>query len=191
MRNLDTLTFRPATPSRWRDLETLFGDRGACGGCWCMAWRLPPRAFKEGKGRGNKRALKKLVTDGPAPGVLAYVGRTPIGWCAIAPRTEYSFLARSRVLRPVDDQRVWSISCLFVLKPWRRQGVSVRLLDAAVAYAARRRAKIVEGYPTVPYERRVPDPFLWTGTPSAFRKAGFTEVARRSGARPIVRRHIS
>ena len=183
--------FCPVTPSRWPDLEALFGERGACGGCWCMAWRLPPKEWKAGKGARNKRALKRLVSGHDAPGVLAYLGRTPVGWCAVAPRSAYSHLVRSRVLRPVDDQPVWSISCLFVLKPHRRQGLSVRLLEAAVALAAKGGARIVEGYPTQPYAQNVPDPFLWTGTVSAFRRAGFAEVTRRSTNRPIMRRHCS
>lgn len=182
------LRFCPATPSRWRDLQELFGANGACGGCWCMAWRLSRKAFDAGKGSGNKRALKRLVTGGEVPGVLAYRGRTAIGWCAVAPRAVYSHLERSRVLAPVDDQPVWAVSCLFVLRPYRRQGLSSRLLDAAVSFARKRGAKIVEGYPTEPYTANAPASFLWTGTLSAFLNAGFTVVARRSATRPVVRR---
>ena len=184
-------TFRAATPSRWVDLERLFGENGACGGCWCMAWRLTPKDWKAGKGRRNRRALKRLVSSGRPPGVLAYAGRTPAGWCAVAPRHEYLHLGRSRVLRPVDDAAVWSISCLFVLKPYRRQGLSPLLLQAAVAFAARQGATIVEGYPTEPYGGRTPDAFLWTGTVSAFVAAGFREVERRSERRPIMRIHAA
>ncbi len=184
---LKKLRFYWATPSRWKDLEKLFGERGACGGCWCMVWRLSSKDWVAGKGAKNKRALKKLVTEGEKPGVLAYLGKEAIGWCAIAPRASYSYLSRSRVLRPLDDEPVWSISCLFVLKPYRRQGVSVGLLEAAVQLAAKRGATIIEGYPTQPKMERIPDSFVWTGLPSAFKKAGFREVARPSKTRPIVR----
>jgi GNAT superfamily N-acetyltransferase len=152
-----------------------------------MAWRLPRKDWVSGKRAGNKRALRRLVDSGETPGLLAYLGKEPIGWCAVAPRERYVALARSRVLRPVDDRPVWSISCLFVSKPYRRRGISSRLLGAAVDLAARRGARIVEGYPVEPYADRAPDPFLWTGVPSAFRKAGFEEVARRSPRRPIMR----
>ena len=131
--------------------------------------------------------IKRIVLDGQRPGVVAFLDREPIGWCAVAPRRVYSYLDRSRVLKPVDDQDVWSISCLFVLKPYRRQGVSAGLLKAAARLAGKRGAKIVEGYPVVPTMERTPDPFVWTGVPSAFRKAGFKEVARRSKSRPIMR----
>ena len=181
------LKYMPATPSRWADVERLFGERGACGGCWCMVWRLPRSAWEAGKGVGNKRALKKLIASGASPGVIAYRAREPVGWCAVAPREEYGSLARSRVLKPIDDQPVWSVSCLFVLRPYRRHGVSVGLLRAAVEFAGKRGAQVVEGYPVEPSMQRMPDAFVWTGLPAAFERAGFSEVARRSKSRPIMR----
>ena len=181
------LIFRPVTASRWRDLERLFGPRGACGGCWCMAWRLRTRDWNAGKGAPNRRALKRIVTSGAKPGILGYRGRTPVAWCAIAPRDVYVALARSRVLAPVDHRPVWSISCLFISKELRRTGLSVHALRAAVAFAAKAGAAIVEGYPIEPTMVKTPAPFVWTGIPSAFRKAGFVEAARRSRTRPIMR----
>jgi len=104
-----SLKFQPATASRWSDLEELFGERGACGGCWCMFWRLPRKEWDAKRGAGNKRASRKIVISGQtAPGVIAYVGKAPVGWCAIAPRAEYVALERSRILRPLDDLPVWS-----------------------------------------------------------------------------------
>ena len=181
------LTFHPATPARWRDLERLFGERGACGGCWCMTWRLPRAQFSAGQGPANKRAFRKIVRSGAQPGVLAYADGAPVGWCAVAPRREFSFLERSRVLAPVDDQPVWSITCLFVAKEWRRRGLSTRLIEAATRLACRHGAKIVEAYPQ-DVKAILPAPFVWTGITSAFKKAGFKVAARRSRNRPIMRR---
>ena len=189
-KRVENLTFQAATPGRWKHIEELFGERGACGGCWCMAWRLRNKDWIERKGTRNRAAFRKIVESGKRPGVLGYIEGRPVAWCAVAPREEYSTLSRSRVLKPVDDEPVWSISCLFVLKPFRRKGISARMLEAAVELARSRGAHIVEGYPTEPYTETVPDPFLWTGTPSAFRKAGFAEVLRRSRTRPIMRYRI-
>src|SRR5262245_51876868 len=97
------LTFHPLTPARWRDLETLFGERGACGGCWCMSWRLRRAQFDAQKGTRNKAAFKRIVATGPAPGVLAYSGLQPVGWCAVAPREVHRRMEKSRILAPVDD----------------------------------------------------------------------------------------
>ena len=96
------LNFQPATPSRWPDVEELFGERGACGGCWCMFWRVPRKDYEANKGAGNKRAFKRIITSGAKPGILAYIGKEPVGWCAVAPREDYIALERSRVLKPVD-----------------------------------------------------------------------------------------
>ena len=181
------LKFYPATAARWPDIEDLFGERGACGGCWCMVWRLSNKDWIAGKGADNRRAFREIVVAGQAPGVIGYTDGAAVAWCAIAPRETYSFLSRSRVLRPVDSRPVWSISCLFIAKPFRRQGLSVQTLVAAVEFAAHNGGIIVEGYPTEATMKSSPDAFLWTGLPSAFRKAGFTEVERRSQNRPIMR----
>jgi GNAT superfamily N-acetyltransferase len=184
------LRFRPATPARWRDLERLFGERGACGGCWCMAWRLPHSQFQKQKGAGNKRALRRIVQSGHTPGVLAYAGRDPVGWCSVAPRAHFRYLERSRVLAPVDEREVWSVSCLFVARPFRKRGLSVRLLKEAVALVRRRGGRIVEGYPVEVERGALPDVFVWTGLTSAYRRAGFREAARRSAKRPVMRFYI-
>jgi len=111
----------------------------------------------------------------------------PAGWCSVAPREHFPALENSRILKPVDEQPVWSISCLFVEKNYRRQGISVALLRAAADYVKRHGGKIVEGYPTEPKKNRLPDVFIWTGIASAYQKAGFVECARRSQTRPIMR----
>jgi len=177
----------PAGPDSWADVEQLFGERGACGGCWCMAWRLPTKAWEAGKGAAHKARLKKLVVGGGEPGVLAYLGDEVVGWCSIAPRQEFVKLERSRVLKPIDDEPVWSISCFFVARPHRRRGVAVELLRGACAFAAERGARIVEGYPVIPRSDGLPDVFAWTGIPRVFERAGFEEAHRWSASRPIMR----
>jgi GNAT superfamily N-acetyltransferase len=184
------LTFKPLTPSRWRHFEILFGDNGACGGCWCMAWRWQHQEFLQKKGAGAKRAFKKIVESGTPPGVLAYSGREAVAWIAIAPREQFVRLEGSRVLAPVDEQPVWSIPCFFVRKDFRRKGVSMELLQAAAEFARKQKAKIIEGYP-YDLAKDMPPPFVWTGLASAFEKAGFEEVARRSKTRPIMRLEVS
>src|SRR5205823_14504141 len=97
------LKFEALTPSRWRDLERLFGERGACGGCWCMWWRMKRAEFKLNKGEKNNRALKDLVDSGEVPGIIAYAGSEPVGWCALAPRQNYPLVENSRVLARIND----------------------------------------------------------------------------------------
>jgi GNAT superfamily N-acetyltransferase len=180
------LEFHPLTPERWRDFENLFGERGACGGCWCMWSRLSRAQYETQKGARNKRAMKKLVDGGRAPGIIAYQNGQPIGWCSVAPREEFLRLERSRILKPVDEQPVWSVVCFFVAKEHRGRGISAKLLKAAIDFVRERGGRIVEGYPVEP-QKKQPDAFMWTGLAAAFAKAGFEECARRSATRPVMR----
>ncbi len=152
-----------------------------------MVWRLPRAEYEQGKGEGNRLALHHLVQHGPPPGVLAFDGDVPIGWCAIAPRSTYVALERSRVLKPLDSLPVWSVSCFFVARPWRGRGVATALLRAAVDFARQRGARAVEGYPMIARRERMPDAFAWTGLSGVFRAAGFRLAGRHSPARPIYR----
>jgi GNAT superfamily N-acetyltransferase len=185
------IQFHPLTPKRWPDFETLFGKRGACGGCWCMWWRQTRAEFSAGHGERNRRAMKRIVESGEVPGILAYVKGEAVGWCAVAPRERYSSVERSRVLKRLDDEPVWSIVCLYVTKEHRGQGVAVALIRGAVDYAARRGARIVEAYPTMPRGRRLADISSFMGVPAQYEKAGFTVRARPSAARAVMRRVIT
>ncbi|MFT3682036.1 MAG: GNAT family N-acetyltransferase [Ferruginibacter sp.] len=181
--------FQPLTAANWDDFEELFGPRGACGGCWCMNWRLNSADYNKLKGGGNKEAMKKIAERSP-PGIIAYDDQLPVGWCAVAPRKEYVRLESSRVLKPVDEKEVWSVSCFFIKKDYRRKGLSTLLLREAVNFAFKKGAIIVEGYPVEQKnDSKMPDVFVWTGLPVTFIKAGFTEVIRRSENRPIMRRY--
>jgi GNAT superfamily N-acetyltransferase len=181
------LHFHSVTPARWTDLETLFGERGACGGCWCMWMRLTRSRFEQQKGEGNRRAMKAIVDAGEVPGLLAYDDDRPIGWVSVAPREAYPVLERSRTLKPIDNQPVWSIVCLFIDKAWRGRGMMVKLVKAAVDYARSQGADIIEAYPVDPHRSDYPPAFAWPGIKSAFDEIGFIEVARRSETRPIMR----
>jgi GNAT superfamily N-acetyltransferase len=184
-------TYLPLTIERWDDFEHLLGPHGAVGGCWCMWFRLKRKEFEEQKGDGNRQSMRTLVDMGTVPGIIAYKGMQPAGWCSVAPREDFPLLSRSPILKPVDEKSVWSIVCFFISKSYRKQGLMNALLLAAVDYAAQQGASIVEGYPVDPKQGKTPDVFAYTGVATAFIKAGFSEVARRSPTRPIMRYFIS
>jgi GNAT superfamily N-acetyltransferase len=180
----------PVTPELWKDFTRLFGKKGACGGCWCMFWRQTRAEFEKSKGDKNRRAMKRLIDSGHVPGLLAFVDDEPAGWCSVAPRETFSALERSRILKPVDDRPVWSVNCFFIAREYRRQGLTVALLQEAIDHAAGNGGTIVEGYPVDPKKKNYVDTFAYTGLMSAFEKAGFREVARNSATRPIMRYYI-
>jgi GNAT superfamily N-acetyltransferase len=184
---MQKLSFAPLTPQTWDDFADLFGKRGACGGCWCMYWRLKRSDFNQKKGNGTRKLMHNLVNKGRQPGIIAYQGKVAVGWCAVAQREEYPVLGNSRILSPVDTKPVWSIVCFFIRKEYRNQGISIALIQAAVDFVRKQGGKIVEGYPVEPKKDTMPAVFAYTGLAAAFRQAGFTEVARRSETRPIMR----
>ncbi len=182
--------FGPVTPDTWEDFEALFGPRGACAGCWCMWWRLTRKEFNAGKGSENRADMKALVDGGHVPGLLAYDGDVPVGWCSVAPREFFPRILSCRTLKPIDDLPVWSAVCLFIQKAYRRKGVAVALLGAAADFARSRGAKILEGYPNVDPPKDLPPAFLYTGTVTLFRRAGFKIAAQQGKSRVIMRKRL-
>lgn len=178
--------FLPLTPERWADLDILFGEHGAYGGCWCMWWRLTSQQFQKQAGRANKLALKKIVDSGEVPGILAYVGQQPAGWCSLGPREQFGRLERSPVLKRVDGQPVWSLVCYYVDKLYRRQRLMEKLTMAAIDYAESKGARILEAYPVELTDRFKPAE-AYTGVAPVLRGLGFVEVLRRTPDRPIMR----
>ena len=189
---LKHLTFEPLSRKNWNKFVQLFGERGACGNCWCMSFRLRNAHFEEGKVHdGNKYAMQALVWENKPTGILGFYHGEAIAWCALAPREDFIKLENSRVHKRIDDEPVWSIPCFFIDKKFRRQGVSVELLKAVIKYATRKRIKILEAYPTIPTQGKLPDAFAWIGLYTSFKRAGFEIVDRTSKHRPMVRYYTS
>jgi len=188
---LKELTFEPLHKGNWGQLIALFGEKGAGANCWCMHFRLNKMDHEEGKANnGNKNALKQLVWNNQPTGLIAFYEGTPIAWCAFSPREHFVRLQKSRVHKPIDDQKVWSVPCTFVKKEFRKNGVSVALLKGLVEYARQEGIKIIEAYPTIPTQEKLPDGFAWIGLYKSFEKAGFEIVDKTSKHRPMVRYYI-
>lgn len=183
-------SFYPVTTENWKDFEKLFGEKGACAGCWCMYWRMRRKEYDQLRGSGTKRKMKNIVSSGIVPGILAYDENEAVGWCSVAPREHFPVLDNSRVLKRIDEKPVWSAVCFFIQKDYRKKGLSIELLNAAKSFVKINKGKIIEGYPVEPKSGKTADVFAWTGLSSAFKKAGFKEVARRSETRPIMRYSI-
>jgi GNAT superfamily N-acetyltransferase len=182
-----TLTIRPLTPDLWPALEDLFGALGACNGCWCMYWRIGSAYRKTPRGK-NKTAFRQVVRRGPPPGLLAFDGDVPVGWCQLTPRDALPWLDRTWRLARVDDQPVWSLSCLYVRIGYRRRGVTTALITAAVKAAKRAGAPALEAYP---FDADVSPSASSTGYASTFARSGFKTVACRVPARPLMRHDLN
>jgi GNAT superfamily N-acetyltransferase len=186
------LVVRPLTPERWRDLEAVFNARGCsvARGCWCMYYRVSGKGDLTRPGETqrtrSKAALRALAARDPPPGLLGYRGDTPVGWVSLGPREDYAKLAKSPVMKPIDDQPVWSIICFVVPSTYREQGVARELLAGAIAYARRRGVRLLEAYPVDKVEPSGSEG-SWFGSRRMFDAARFEEVARRRADRPVMR----
>jgi GNAT superfamily N-acetyltransferase len=180
---------RPITPERWDDLVSLFGPNGAYSNCWCTYWTWRTAEWERRTPKQRRAELRRQVARHLEPGLLAYVDDEPVGWCAVAPRRRYERLAnpRARTYRAIDERESWVVTCFFVRRDQRRQGVAEALLTAVGSFVAERDGSLVEGYPVEQVDQGAAT--LYTGTTGMFERAGFDEGAR-PGGRPLVRLEV-
>jgi GNAT superfamily N-acetyltransferase len=180
---------RPARAEAFGDVEAVFGPNGGWSGCWCQWNRQTNAEFQERNYEPNRLALRDELAGDREFGVIAYEDGEPVGWAALAPRSEYTRLDRSPVTKRVDDQEVWSVTCFVVRRGQRGKGVASALLAGAEQRARSLGAAILEGYPVAP-EGRLDATDAWHGLETMFVAAGFAEVARPKPRRPIYRKTL-
>lgn len=179
---LERLVFHEVGQSRWSDFEHLFESRGSPKSCWCMVWRATPQEAKHRDGASRKVAMAKRISSGVPVGLLGYIGEEPIAWCSIAPRSTY----RRLVDNDSSDEGVWSIACFFVVRRFRGQGITQRIIKAAIEHARSRGATIVEAYPVDPDSPS----YRFMGFVPVFEKAGFCEVGRAGKRRHVMQLRV-
>jgi GNAT superfamily N-acetyltransferase len=177
------LTIHPLTPERLPALEDLFATEGPVSRCWCMYWRIGD-SYRKRPPAVNKAAFCDLVRSGPPLGLLAFAGDLAVGWCQLTPRQDLPWLDRTWRLKRVDDVAVWSISCFYVRKGYRKRGVASALIAAAIEAARNAGAPALEAYPL---DAALTPSTSHTGYASTFARAGFKIVARHVPPRPIMR----
>jgi GNAT superfamily N-acetyltransferase len=190
----------PANHAGCDDLLAIFGTRGPASRCQCQRYKLRPgESFRSFPVEDRVRRLHEQTGCGRpgsegTSGLVAYLDREPVGWCAVEPRPEYEGLLR--VFRvPWDgrdedktDDAVWAVTCLFVRAGFRRRGVSRALARAAVAFARERGARAIEAYPII--ATNVIAEELHVGTPGVFADAGLVEVSRPTVRRLVMRAEL-
>lgn len=182
----------PLTPDLWPQFEDLFGKQGACYGCWCTYFRLPPAARRQSSRERNKDHIKARIEAGPPPGVLAFDAGQAVGWMQIGPRADVpEFNNAGRGSTPLDpddagDPRVWAISCFFIRNNARGQGLTYQLVDAGIDFARQSGARLLEACP-MDQSKDSRSVGLFVGSTRVFEKAGFSRAAERKPGRPLMR----
>jgi GNAT superfamily N-acetyltransferase len=167
---------RPAT--RFADVATMLGPKKNPDGtvCWCLSHRVDSRTNQSLTGRARGEYVRRLCRRKVAPGVLAYDGEEVCGWAGVAPRADLP-VARSTRIEAVDDLPVWNIFCVRVRPGFRGRGISLALVEGAVAFAREHGAPAVEAIPVDNHGERVDLTMAFVGTRGLFERAGFEKVA--------------
>jgi GNAT superfamily N-acetyltransferase len=171
------LTFKPVTAETVGDFEALFGARGGPNYCWCMAWRASSAELKDAKSPARKAQMLGRIGDGVPVGIVAYDAGTPVGWVSVAPKATF----QKGLGGIADDGKVWSLTCLFIARSHRKQGLSAQLIEGAINHAKKHKARLLEAYPVDPDSPS----YRHMGFVPAFERAGF-EAAGTEGTR----RHV-
>lgn len=182
------MKFKSLNKETWSDLQTLFGEKGACGGCWCMYWRLSYKEYENRKGQKNKETLNDIINQGLPIGVLAFEDDIPIGWCSVSPKNTLIRLKSSRLFKNLNETKTtWSITCLFIHKDYRNKGLSSEIISAATEYAFENGASVIEAYPIIPKNSAMAPAFAWVGFVNSFKRADFKKIIQVSESRLVMR----
>lgn len=182
----------PLTPARWDDFAKLFGPSGACYGCWCLHFRVPPKVRENTPADEKKKMMRARVEAGPPPGLLAYSDGASVGWMQIGPRSDVpEWNNAGRVSAPLDDAPVsdpgvWAISCFFFKSSERGKGLSHAMVEVGIEFARENKAKVLEACP-MDQAKTAKSVGLFVGSKRVFQKAGFRPVALRKAGRPLMR----
>ena len=193
-----SLRIVPAQDAPFADVEAVFGTKGDPAHCWCQWYKIPGSDFRSIGDEALRDRLEAQVGAGDSgPGLIAYDGDTPVGWCAVEPRPNLVRLSNSRIIAggtpdpDFDDPSIWAVTCFVVPRAFRKRGVGRALAEAAVEYARAHGARLLEGYAVDPAARTgAPAAELFPGTVTMFENAGFAEVARPKADRAIMQRRL-
>jgi GNAT superfamily N-acetyltransferase len=185
------LTTQPLSPATWPAFARLVEKHhGIFGGCWCIAFHLEPGEGK--RGAAAYRLMKQQrVRDGRAHAALVFDGPAAIGWCQFGPTAELPNI-RSKKAYEAELVRLpdWRITCFFIDRERRGEGVATLALDAALRYIGQLGGGTVEAYPEDYSGERTSSSFLCSGTLAMFDKAGFQRLRKIAMRRWVVARQV-
>ena len=186
---------KPLDAGTWPDFaELVEANNGVWGGCWCMGFH--PEGVGKHKTVAQNRAEKELrVVEDRAHAALVYDGGRCVGWCQFGVPDELPRIKNRKAyldgLDGPDDLPDWRITCFFIDKRHRRQGVAAAALAGALDEIARLGGGTVESYPEDVEDRSVSASFLHNGTLAMFEQQGFERTRRIGKSRWVVRKVVA
>ena len=167
-------TIRPLDASTWDAFaELVERNSGIYGGCWCIAFHsaYQPRI-------GDPRTVKEqLVRAGDAHAALVFDAQgLAQGWCQYGSPDELRLRHRREYHKDPPPPARWRITCIFVDKRHRGQGVARAALEGALAQIAEAGGGLIEAISETTVGREAQGRFLFTATVELFEQYGFARV---------------
>lgn len=183
---------RPLTVDTWDAFAGLVErHNGIFGGCWCI-W-FHPDCAERGQGYDGNRALKRrLVEEGKAHAALVMLGDEAVAWAEYGTPEELPSIHHAKqYLAEADLVPDYRVTCIFVDKRHRRQGLAKVALAGALDLIAAQGGGVVEGYPHEVGEKRMSNSFVYNGTRTMYEEAGFEFVRAKGMKNTVMRRTVA
>jgi len=173
----------------WPDfVRVVEKHNGIWGGCWCVAYHLKRSEEKEWSGK-HRELKEKLVRENRTHSALVYTGSDIVGWCQFGPPTEVP-ARMSGFNRLGEAQPDWRITCFFVDRDHRKEGVAKAALTDALRLIATKGGGVVDGYPIDTRGKPYSSSFLWGGTESMFTEFGFHKLGALGSSKWVMRKKV-
>lgn len=173
---VDDYEIRPLDRSTWAAYANLAErHNGVWGGCWCTWFHLHPDP-PERRELGNRGFKEMLVEQGRTHAAVVFDGGEAIAWAQYGSVAELPNIHhRKQWEQEVGQRPDFRITCLFVDKRYRRQGLAAVAVTGALALIAAAGGGLVESYPhDLPPEKKTSSSFLYNATCTMYADLGFS-----------------
>ncbi len=186
-----SLTSQPLSPTTWPAFARLVEKHhGIFGGCWCISFHLEPGENKRWAGR-YRELKERRVREGRAHAALVFEGTEAVGWCQFGPTAELpNIRSRKEYERRPQEPPDWRITCFFIDRDRRGEGIASLALREALRYIGEAGGGTVEAYPEDYTDERTSSSFLCSGTLGMFEKTGFKKSRKIAMRRWVVVRRV-
>jgi GNAT superfamily N-acetyltransferase len=173
---VDGYRIDPLTPQTWPAFAALAErHNGVFGGCWCVWFHCHPDP-PERQEMGNRAFKQRMTEEGRAHAALVFDGDEAIAWAEYGTVDELPNIHhRKEWEQTVEQVPDFRITCLFVDRRYRRNGLAEVAVRGALALIAAAGGGRVESYPhDLPPDKKISSSFLYNATRTMYERLGFS-----------------
>ena len=134
--------------------------------------------------------FEQLVEEDRSHAALVFDGDICVAWCQFGPTHEVPNIYHRKEVEAKKTMPDWRITCIFVDKNSRKNGLSLTALNGALELIRGLGGGVVESYPQDTRGKKVSNSFLYNGTKQTFERAGFLHVGDKGKNHCIMRKTV-